>query len=191
MKKSLIIAALGLAGSAVSSLGAGSILFNSYLAGNNDTGVPVYFIGGGLVGAGFTADLLYSLTPITDSAGFGPLNPGWSVSGSGAPSLFNVATPFETGFLAGYFQSPQNFVLNPYTAGSSVYFEVIAYDGSSYASATARGHSASFSATLATGVNLPVPINFTSFTVTPEPATLALAGLGALVSVMALRRKTE
>jgi len=190
MKKSLVIATLGLAVSTASSFGAGSIFFNSYIA-NDSSGIPVYFIGGGLVGAGFTADLVYSLTPITDAAGFGPLLSGWTFSGSGAPSLNNVATPFETGAMAGYFQSPQIFTLNPYTAGSTVYFEVIAYQtaAGSYANSFDRGHSASFSATLATGVQLPSSVNFTSFLVTPEPSTLALAGLGGLASVIALRRK--
>jgi hypothetical protein len=197
MKKSVIIAALGLAAGAVSSFGQGTIIFNSYLA-NASVGIQTLFnssLGGGPVGAGFTADLLYSLTPITDaSSGHGALTPGWITSGSGAPSDFNVAVGFGTSpKTLGYFQGTENFVLNPYTAGSTVYFEVIAYQtaAGSYANATQRGHSASFSATLATGINSPNEVAFAPFTVdpVPEPTTLALAGLGGLASLMALRRR--
>jgi len=196
MKKSVVIAALGLAAGAMTSFGQGSMTFNSYLA-NSSAGVPVYLntVGGSLLGAGYTADLAYSTTAFTDTAGNGNLNGSLSLSAS---SLFNVATPFGTsGATLGYFQSPHNFSLSPYTAGTTVYFEVIAYNGSSYANATIRGHSASFSTTLATGSALPVDIGaagFTSFAVSavtavPEPTTLALAGLGGLASLVALRRK--
>jgi hypothetical protein len=196
MKKSLVIATLGLTIPAASSFGQGSIGFNSYLA-NDSAGIPIFFSGAmsGPVGVGYTADLLYSLFPITDPAnpyGF-PLLPGWSVSGSGAPSLYNVATPFETGSLAGYFQSPNNFVLDPYTPGTTVYFEVIVYQtaAGSYANSIFRAHSASFSDTLTTGPDLPSPVSFAPFTVfvEPEPATLTLLGLGGLTALLALRRK--
>jgi hypothetical protein len=61
MKKSVVIAALGLAVTAVSSFGQGSIIFNSYIA-NSSNGIPVTTfspsLGGGAVGAGFSADLI-------------------------------------------------------------------------------------------------------------------------------------
>jgi hypothetical protein len=161
--------------------------------------VPVNFsaqLGGGLVGAGFSADLLYSLTPFSDTAGFGNLLGGLTASGAGAPSQSNVATPFGTsGATLGYFQSGANFSLSPYTAGTTVYFEVIAFQtGLTYATSSERGHSASFSTTLATGINPATDIGsagFTSFTVSsvPEPTTLALAGLGGLASLVMMRRK--
>ena len=195
MKKSVVIAILGLAVGAVSSFGQGSIQFNSYIANSLD-GILTSFsgsLGSGPVGAGYSADLLYSTTPIADVAGNGSLSPGWSFSGAGAPSVFNVATPFGTsGASLGYFQSGNVFALTPYTAGTTVYFEVLAYQtaAGSYAGSLNRGHSAPFSATLATGLNLPDTANFTPFTVSevPEPATLALAGLGGL-SLLLFRRK--
>jgi hypothetical protein len=122
------------------------------------------------------------------------LLPGWTFSGSGA-SLYSVATPFLTdGPELGYFVSAYNFVLNSYTPGTPVYFEVIAYQtaAGSYANSLWRGHSAPFSETLATGTTVPSDVSFTPFTVfvEPEPTTLALLGLGGLTSLVALRRKT-
>jgi hypothetical protein len=199
MKKSVVIAALGLAVTAVSSFGQGQMTFNSYLAGVSSSGIQTLFsagLGGAPVGAGFSADLLYSLTPFSDTAGSGALLGGLTASGAGSPSFFNVVTPFGTsGNTLGYFQGANNFELNPYTANSTVYFEVIAYQTAlGYANSTERGHSAEFSATLATGVNSPTTIAFTPFTVNavgpiPEPTTLALAGLGGLASLVMMRRK--
>jgi hypothetical protein len=198
MKKSVVIAALGFLGCAVSSFGQGQMTFNSYLASNSN-GILVNFsagLGGGEVGAGYTADLLYSLSPISDVAGNGSLNPSFNLSGAGAPSTFSLVTPFgTTPSTLGYFQGVNNFQLNPYTAGSTIYFEVIAYQtGLTYGTSANRGHSASFSTTLATGINSPTDIGlagFAPFTVSavPEPATLALAGLGGLASLVMLRRK--
>lgn len=196
MKKTYVIILLGLAVSTVNVFAQGSLSFNSYLA-NASAGVPVFSFavtGGGLIGAGFTADLLWSLTPITDPFGNGALSPGWNTSGSGAPSFFNVATPFgTTPTTIGYFQAANPFILNPYTPGTTVYFEVIAYQtGLTYATSIYRGHSASFSTTLATGLAFPTDLGaagFTSFAFpTPEPSTLTLAGLGGLVAFIAFRR---
>lgn len=197
MKKSVVIAALGLAVSAASSFGQGSMTFNSYFA-NGSAGILTTFsaaLGGGKVGAGYTADLLWSLAPISDVAGNGNLTSGWALSGSGSPSTYNLATAFgTTTSTLGYFQASNPFQLSTYTSGT-VYFEVIAYQtGSTYAASTIRGHSASFSTTLATGLAFPTDIGtaglqaFTVATV-PEPTTLALAGLGGLAALVAFRRK--
>ena len=197
MKKTFVIAVVGLAVGTASSFAQGSLSFNSYTA-NSSAGILISFAGAmsGPVGAGYTADLLWSLTPITESVGFGLPNPGWKLSGSGSPSVQSVATPFgTTPTTQGYFQGT-DFDLNPYTAGTTVWFDVIFYQtiAGSYVNSTFRGHSASFSTTLATGVNSPtdlgaaglVPFNVV---VLPEPTTLALVGLGGLVSLAALRRK--
>ena len=108
-----------------------------------------------------------------------------------------MATPFLTdGPELGYFVSAYNFVLNSYTPGTPVYFEVIAYQtaAGSYANSLWRGHSAPFSETLATGTTVPSDVSFTPFTVyvdlAPEPTTLALLGLGGLTALVALRLKT-
>jgi hypothetical protein len=193
MKKLFVMAVLGLVVRSASAQG--SIAFNSYLA-NNSNGIPIYFPPGyfvsGPVGAGYTADLLWSLNPITEAASNGFLNNGWLLSGSGAPSVHSVAIPFATpGIPPGYFAGTNNFILNPYAPGTLVYFEVIFYQtaAGSYQNSIVRGHSAAFSATLATGLQLPQPINFPSFFVVPEPGTLTLTALGGLVSLLARRRQ--
>jgi hypothetical protein len=197
MKKAVILAVLGAASVAMSSYGQGSLVFNSYLAGSygatlitfgSNTGV----LAGTKVGAGYSADVLWSLTPISDVAGSGALNPAFSTSTT-SPSANNMLTAFNTGANAGYFAPAANFTLNPYTAGTTVYFEVIAFQtGFTYANSPIRAHSDSFSTTLATGQTLPGAATYGSFqlaSVVPEPATMALAGLGGLASLVMLRRK--
>jgi len=193
MKKSVVIAALGLAVGAVSSYGQGFLSFNSYTAGPSSTGVKIFNTDGTTpLAAGWTADLAWSTTPISDAAGSGALNASLAIAAAAAPSVQPVATPFDTAH-PGYFQGSSNFALNPYTAGTTVYFEVLAYEtGDTYANSPIRGHSASFSTTLTTGLATPVLPLFGSFnvvSVVPEPTTLALAGLGGLASLIALRRK--
>jgi hypothetical protein len=194
MKKTVIIAALGLT-AALSSFGQGSMAFNSYTAGPNSTGVKIYNVGGLIaLSTGWTADLVWSMSPISDTSGNGNLLAGWN-STSVSPSFKDVSTSFQSGSLAGYFQSVNNFALSTYTAGTPVYFEILAYQTSagSYANSLIRGHSSPFTvAGLTTGAtavpNMPL---FQSFSVAavPEPATLALAGLGGLASLVMLRRK--
>jgi len=194
MKKSVILAVLGLAAGAATSFGQGFLQFNSYNASSYGGTVVTFLNGGAKVSTGFTADVLYSLTPITEGAGNGALNPSWTFSGAGAPSVNAMNTAFGTGGNAGYFIPTVPFSLNPYTAGTTVYFEVIGYQTSagSYANSLAdRGHSASFSTVLTTGLGLVPYAAYSSWTVAPvpEPTTLALAGLGGLASLIALRRK--
>ncbi|HVU09291.1 MAG TPA: PEP-CTERM sorting domain-containing protein [Verrucomicrobiae bacterium] len=189
MKKTLILGVLGLAVGVLSSRGQGSIQFNTYTA-NNSNGILSTFNGVPLDGT-FTGELLYSLTPINDTAGAGPLSQGWTV---GSTALFD-----QPGVIAGYIQGP-NLVLPSYTSGL-VYFEIIAFNGASYGAGTAYGHTASFSMPLATGtvqawVADGNPANGGSGLISalvlqpvPEPATLALAGLGGLAALVAYRRK--
>jgi len=194
MKKSLILAVLGLAVGVASSFGQGSIAFNTYLANGSSGfqvtyGTPSNGTAGTAVDGTFTGELLYSLTQITDVKGTDvtsvtpALNAGWTV---GSTATSGVNNPL------GYFKG-NNLVLPTYTSGT-VYFELVAFNGADYNSSTVRGHSASFTATMATGQTLPDPnqINamgsgFSVFTV-PEPSTLALAGLG-LAAFAAYRRK--
>jgi hypothetical protein len=190
MKKSVILAILGLSAAAVSSYGQGSIQFNTYNA-NNSAGVLASYSGNPLDNT-YTGVLLYSLSPISEAAGTGALNPGWTV---GSTAQFDTAS---TG--PGFVQGP-NLVLSPYTPGTVVYFELAAYLGSSYAAGSVKGHSASFSQTLATGITGAWiadgnPINgggsglVQSYTLAgvPEPTTMALGGLG-LASLLLFRRK--
>ena len=194
MKKSVILAVLGLAAGVATSFGQGSLSFNSYNAGSSGS-TTVNFsagLGGGLVSSGYSADILYSLSAITEAAGSGALTGGWILSGAGAPSQHSLVTAFGTGGNSGDFTPTSNFTLLPYTAGTTVYFEIVAYQTSagSYANSAIRGHSASFSDILATGLQTVPDATYGSFQVfsVPEPTTLALAGLGGL-SLLMLRRK--
>src|ERR1700733_9186638 len=97
MKKTVILAVLGLAAGVVSSYGQGSIQFNTYAANNSNSYFTEYGNGpsvGQDVPATFTGELLYSLTPISDSAsaGVGPLTAGWTVGSTGT---------FDNTFVAG------------------------------------------------------------------------------------------
>jgi hypothetical protein len=207
MKKTIILAVLGASTLAMSSFAQGSIGFSSYFADGISSGTTLISFGAntsgysGKVGTGassglFNADVVWSLTAInsgTDAAGNGDLAAGWNSStatAEGTTSMNNMVTPIANGYI-----SPASlFQLNPYTSGT-VYFEIVGYNGSSYANSTIRGHSAEFSATLATGQVTPaLSAVYNSWTVSevsvvPEPGTLALAGLGGLGMLMAFRRK--
>jgi PEP-CTERM motif len=89
-----------------------------------------------------------------------------------------------------------------YTTGP-ITFEIVAFNGSSYTSAdtTFRGRSGSFTESSIQTLGNPVTIlgdntiggqpafSVASVAPVPEPTTLALAGLGGLASLVALRRK--
>jgi len=209
MKKSIVLAALGLASGVASSYGQGTIQFNSYFANNSGAYTAVYgdaVNGGGAVinnpvaNGTFTIELLYSLTAINESASssYGALNGGWTVASTG-----NSDNTLVPGTATG-----PSFVLIPYTAGTPVYFEFAAYSGAAYGTTgDYAGHSASFSQALATGLQNPwyadgSPANgagsgtlastYSVFSVpvsSPEPSSLALAGLGGFGMLMAFRRK--
>ena len=196
MKKTIILSVLGLTAAAVSSYGQGSIAFNTYqsLAGS---GISTTYGNGPSVGSGigstFTGELLWSSVNIPDVASTAltaanPLTAGWTV-GSTAP--FAVS-----GAQAGYIIGPN---LNIAAAvGTSLYFEIVAFNGTSWGQGTYQGHSGTFTATLATGTTLPdanqlnnlTPFSVYNIVASPEPTTLALAGLGGL-GLMLFRRQRK
>ena len=98
----------------------------------------------------------------------------------------------------GYFTNPLSVAIPGYTGGP-ITFEVVAYNGSSYYDALNRGRSGSFTMnSIATSPFGPAPNlgdngapmpDFFVYNESPEPATLALASLGGLVSFVAFRRQ--
>ncbi len=200
MKRTIALSVLGLVAGVATTFGQGTILFDSYAAS-----IPTTFVNfdtGAIIRpfpAGITAALMYSLTPITDPAGIGNLLAGWSPayqypdSSSPANGLMTAsfyAGPDGDGFFSGGGNNAF-FFLPTYLDGAPVYFEVIAYSGSSYATALNRGHSAAWGQALTTGLSQPLPIAFAPFNVygiIPEPTTLALGGLG-LAALFLFRHK--
>lgn len=200
MKKILILSVLGLSLGAMNSYAQGSIAFNTYNA-QNSAGIITTYGAGGNIGAGldstFTGVLLWSSVAINEAATTGPvadgatLNPLWNV---GSTALFNTGAAAGVPGL-GYITGPN---LNITAAvGTTLYFEIAAYNGSSYGSGTFAGHSASFTGTLAVTPATPdanqlnnmSPFQVYNVVAVPEPSTLALAGLGGFGMLMALRRK--
>jgi hypothetical protein len=198
MKKTIILAFLGLTAAAATSYGQGTIAFDTYDAGPGSAGIiTTYGAGNGaLSGTGlgktFTGVLLWSTVNIPDQASTSltaglPITAGWN---------YGPTYTFATGSapVAGFLLSPQNLVISS-AVGQTLYFEIAAYNGAAYGSSTIQGHSATFTATLVTGQTLPSgqQLNnlqsFSAFSVVPEPATMALAGLGGLASLVMLRRK--
>jgi hypothetical protein len=195
MKRAAILSIIGLGASVTLVHGQAAIAFNTYVA-NHEAGILVTYGPGEMgppigtpVDNTITGVLLYSATPIDEAASTlgtvtSPLNPGW-MAGS-------VST-FATGVPNGYIVGP-NLNIPSASDGQTVYLEVAAFNGSSWDVSTWRGHSASFTATLAGGTTLPNADqldNLQPFQVLgpiPEPTTLALGGSG-LAALFLFRRK--
>jgi PEP-CTERM motif len=182
--------------------GQASIRFDSYQSHGGDgvrtsfgAGVAGHPAGTGLT-SGWTAGLLYSLSPVFDAAttssaeAAASLNPAWSV----AP---NTAVYDYTTGLVGYYAGPF-FILSDGFDGQVVYFQVIAFEtdaagansAEKYMNSTVRGHSASFTGVLRADAFNNYMDNLQPFSVftVPEPSTVAMAGFG-LAALVADRRK--
>ena len=175
MKKILLL--LGALGVSAVAYGQGSITFNNasatssriFLSGSTTVG-PNNAASG--VGSGFTVELL---------AG---------TSATSLNSVFSSKTVWlGTGNLSGYFDA-STITVAGVPGGSTGFFQVRVFDGTSYATASQFGASSVFSG--AVGGPAPAPPSsfpvFTGFTLVPEPSTLAL-GLLAGAGLLALRRR--
>ncbi|MEJ0089547.1 MAG: hypothetical protein WDM80_07360 [Limisphaerales bacterium] len=140
MKKSIFFAALGLATVGISSFGQGFVAFSSYYANNGAGAITTLFGSGNPIPAGYTADLYYALGTVAD-----PINY------SSASSIISVPAGLtDLGFTANYLSGPKagyfdgGIATIPGYTGGPITFEVVAYNGSSYASSTWRARSGSF-----------------------------------------------
>jgi hypothetical protein len=191
MKKTIVASIIGIAACAAVSTtyGQGNLIFANYSAAGGSAPAT---IGGLTCGPSFTAQLLYSSTGLAGS--FAPV--------AGAASTFFGNSNGDTANGAGFF-APVAATVGSYTTGTA-FFEAVVFNNGSLGAATQVGYSSVFSySSLATASNLHLAqkpftvdgsdcaVSLVPITVSavPEPTTLALAGLGGLASLVALRRK--
>ncbi len=195
MKKTVIIAVLGMAACVASSQAQGFVTFTSYSANNNAGAIVDLFGTTTSVGQTYSADLYYAIGSVSDT-----VNNAVSSSVSAIPVGLTDAgltgVTFSTAYNGNNFFVSGSVTIPGYTSGT-ITFEVVAFNGASYATSSIRGRSGTFTmSSIATG-QAGVPslgdngTGFPNFYVAPvpEPTTLALAGLGGLASLVAIRRK--
>jgi hypothetical protein len=198
MKKSIFIAVLGVAAvAATSSYGQGYVDFSSYLANGGVGATTSQFVGGALIGTPYVATLYYAFGTVADpvnetsansitspvGAGFtllGGLSAAYANSGQSTPGYFDGGVAVIPGYVSGAI-SFEIVATGPNELGrSGAWTEFNPITGAGIANSS--GVPVSFF-----GDNGVMP-NFLVAPV-PEPTTLALAGLGGLASLVALRRK--
>jgi len=205
MKKSLMLAIVGMTAGVVSSYGQGFAKLDNY---NSQTNFPLITYGagsGGTVGAGigtgFTVGIYFGDGAFAGSVAADP-------SGTASPTSLNAMLVFSTNpnstapsanaavaNTPGYFANPSTTQVNS-TAGGISTLEIVAWltSAGSYDNSSIRGHSAAFQLpTKDSGdPNLIFIGDFMpTFSVlpVPEPSTFALIGLGTGALLFFRRRK--
>jgi hypothetical protein len=187
MKRSIFSAILGMVVVVVSSYGQGFIVFNSYSA-NLGAGA-IATLNGIPLDSSFSADLYYALGTISDPV------IGWDSESPVSPAFTDLGMTGVT-FSDGYFEGP--IVIIPSYVNGPISFEVVAfYGGSSYLNSFIYGRSGAFTESLiANSASSPLTLfgdygpGMPNIVIgMPEPTSLALMGLGGLVSLLAFRHK--
>ena len=196
MKKSLVIALMGIACGTVQSFGQGTIILDNY-----NTGGPNVTLNGAGLTAGWTLGFYYVVGNATGSIAADPTGEedpsvlgGGLVLATGTGSTAGFDTVF-TGHTPGEALATTTFSVpgTSINGGDTITLEAVAYNGSSYTSSTLRGHSMAF--TMPTTSNTSVtPSQIGAFMPgfvipIPEPSTFALAALGAFALVCRHRRQ--
>lgn len=204
MKKSLVLAILGIAGAlGTTAYGQGYVVFKNYFTSSsptinfNATGVTPSSKAGLALGSSFSAELLWFNGTTANPASLTPVGP-LVIFGTSVTSISPVADGNLAGG-AGYFIGG-TVPLPGYTSGLATFMvDVFGTEGAnSYA-----GSSALFTMTPATGASPPpgfnqvqvgvgsIQYNPGSYQIVdaiPEPVTMAFGGLG-LAALMLFRRK--
>jgi len=205
MKKSLLLGILSLGVGVAASYGQGYILLSNYSTTATTlqygAGVPLNGISGalGTVGAGLNNDWTVGIywaagvTGLSQAASTGLPDSSLALA-TGTGATTQVASA-NAGSNAGYYASVPSFNSGS-TLNTDVTLEIVVYDSAatSYATAAYRIHSAAFSMATAAATSPAQPLtgNFMPGTLQvspiPEPAAMALGGLG-LAALLLLRRK--
>jgi hypothetical protein len=188
MKKSIFIAVLG-AASMVVAYGQGKVNFQNYYSSSQTTGIS--YSGGpnnGLfAGPEISVELYYGDSTATTFAQLTPLASSITQVGLGVATI-----PGDLGTGAGWFVggSPVVPSIGLASPGGTYEFAIYAFGGG-YSGESALFTGTTAASSTANTPDLPVGLEKGSFTISsvPEPTTLALAGLGGLASLIALRRK--
>jgi len=196
MKKSVLLAILGVSAGVASSYGQGFVALDNYSSAVSPL-ITYGPSGGGNLGAGITGSAWHvgvyfadsvSFTLSTDANGIAVPSSldARLVLGTGAGSVANIVAP-------GIFTTAASFQGSSAVAGGASTFMVIAYNGGDYATSGIRGHSAAFVMTALVGTSFPPflgdGMNAFQVNAVPEPSTLALIGLGTGALLFFRRRK--
>jgi len=196
MKKSVLLAILGVSAGVVSSYGQGFISLDNYSSATSPlitygpTGGGT--LGSGITGAQWTVGLFFadgqSFTSSADANGTANPNSLDSrlILGTGPGSTAPLVAP-------GIFTTASSFQATIAASGGPVTLMIVAYNGANYDASLIRGHSGAFTMTAAPGTSFPPFVgdfmNTFQVNAVPEPSTFALLGLGTGALLFFRRRK--
>jgi len=172
MKK--VIIALAALMVTVSAYGQGAVVFNNRVTGVVDARV---FLPGGTegAGAGYTAQL-FGGAPGTAAASLTALTP---------TTTFRTTSAAAQGYV-----NAVDVTVPGIAPGSQATLVMRAFNGTSFAASSIRGESSPITITLGGGTLPPANlVGLQSFTLVPEPTTLALSGLLGAALLLFRRRK--